>query len=381
MVMVMVTTFGLAAVVLTVPATSAAGQGPGGPASTSSTCPDLAHHEDAARDGYNCSTLSPDATMRWSVTLNDDVSYPVIADGRVIVTTVDPGGSNGGSLYALSATTGRVLWGPIALGGGYYFPLAAASGRVFVNDFNGTVEAFDAATGDELWSATTAYFSSEPVAVAGTVWVEGPGQVYGLSEATGQIEVESAAVDGDGADPAVNSSGVFVSTGCAMQAKLSLAGLADWRDTTDCTGGGGGATALWRGAMYGGDGGVVVAQSTGTLIAPFFGVPAFSGPSVFLGDGDGVFAEDTARANRPEWTTHLPAEVVAGPVATPDAVWVATADSRLYALNPTTGAVVAIRTLPGVPGGGVEYSRTPSDIGVGDGVLIAPTGATVTAFS
>jgi hypothetical protein len=39
---------------------------------------------------------------------------------------------------------------------------------------------------------------------------------------TGAIEVQTGYLDGDGAAPAVNKSGVYVSTGCQTQIKLSL---------------------------------------------------------------------------------------------------------------------------------------------------------------
>jgi hypothetical protein len=36
--------------------------------------------------------------------------------------------------------------------------------------------------------------------------------------------------------------------------------------------------------------------------------------------------------------------------------------------------------VSGCSGGGGAYSGTPSDIGVGDNLLVAPTGSTITAF-
>ena len=71
--------------------------------------------------------------------------------------------------------------------------------------------------------------------------------------------------------------------------------------------------------------------------------------------------------------------MVAGPVATANAVWVGVG-ATLVALNPATGAVLNTITLPSAPGGGGAYSGTPSDIGVGDNLLVAPTGSTITAF-
>jgi hypothetical protein len=142
--------------------------------------------------------------------------------------------------------------GPGALSGTYfYFPLAYGGGRVFVNDFDGTLRAFNAATGAQEWSTTTNYFSGEPVMSQGEVWVQGSGSVYGLSAKTGAIEVQTGYLDGDGAAPAADKSGVYVSTGCQTQIKLSLSGQTLWEDSNSCSGGGGASTALWRGLMYG----------------------------------------------------------------------------------------------------------------------------------
>lgn len=344
------------------------------------TCPDTAHHEDAARDGYNCSTLPAKVTKKWSVTLNAAASYPVIAQGRVFVTTTKSGGS-GGSLYALSAQTGAVLWGPVPLSGTYtYFPLAYADGRVFVNNFDGTVSAYNAATGAQAWVTTTSDFSGEPVVAGGLVWIQGSGDVYGLSESTGAVEADSGYLDGDGAAPAVNGSGVYLSTGCQTQARLSLSGTTVWKDNDGCSGGGGGSTALWDSQMYGGAGNEILAQSSGKLLGTFAGVPAFSGTTGFFAAGKTLAALDVAKKETPVWSATLPSAVAAGPVATQAAVWVATSASKLVALNPATGAVLDSYKLPGVPGGGAQFSSTPSDIGVGNDMLIVPTGPTITAF-
>ncbi len=206
---------------------------------------------------------------------------------------------------------------------------------------------------------------------------------YGLAETSGAITAQSGYLDGTGADPAVNGSGVYLSAGCDSQFKLALSGAVKvWADTTGCTGGGGASTALWQGRMYGGEGDEILAQSTGKGVGAgtFTGIPAFTGATGLFASGNTVSALDVAEKNATLWTATLPANVVAGPVVTPSAVWVGTSASTLVALDPANGAVLNTITLPGVPGGGGEYSSEPSDIGIGNNVLVAPTGSTVTAF-
>jgi outer membrane protein assembly factor BamB len=348
-------------------------------ASVSTACPDTAHGEDAAHDGHNCSAVPPNASQLWSVTLNAPASYPVIAGGRVFVTTSSPGGSYGGDLYALDASTGKTVWGPVSLSGTYYyFPLAFAGGRVFANNFDGTVTAFNAATGAQEWSTPTNNFSGEPVVSQGTVWVDGSDGVTGLSAKTGAMEAQSGELDGNGATLGVDGSGVYLSAGCS-QIKLSLAAEVVWDDNAGCDGGGGAPSSLWRGRMYGREGDEILDQSTGAKEGTFTGVPAFSGGTGYFANGTTVSAVKVSN-NKAQWTATLPATITEGPVVTPSAVWVATDAPSLVALDPSTGSVLSAITLPGIPGGGGEYSGDPADLGVGNNILVVPTGAIVTAF-
>ena len=139
---------------------------------TPMNCPAVAIGENAQHTGYTCSTLSPILWQRWAKPLNGYPSEPLIAAGRVFVTSTRPG-VYGGWLYALSEKTGKTLWGPIPLSGIYsWFPLAYDNSRVFVNDFDGTVRAFDATTGRLLWSKVTDYFSGQPTAIGGRIYLQ-----------------------------------------------------------------------------------------------------------------------------------------------------------------------------------------------------------------
>jgi hypothetical protein len=178
----------------------------------------------------------------------------------------------------------------------------------------------------------------------------------------------------------MDKSGVYVSTGCQTQIKLSLSGQTLWEDSNSCSGGGGASTALWRGLMYGSEGDKILDQSTGAVEGSFSGIPAFSGKTGFFASGSTVSALNVANGNSPVWSATLPAAVAAGPVVTSSAVWVGTGALTLVALSPASGAVLSTTTLPGAPGGGGQYSGDPSDIGIGNDVLVVPTGSTVTAF-
>jgi outer membrane protein assembly factor BamB len=358
-----------------------AAAGTHGPALSATACPDVAHHEDPAHDGYNCSALPASVTEKWSVTLNGAISFPLIVDGRVFVTSA--GSASGGSLYALSATTGKVLWGPVALTDDSYLPLAFGGGQVYVSPFEGPVTAFNAATGGQVWATSLgATDNSEPVVGGSLVWVEGTNDAYGLNEKTGLIATDTGSLDGDGAyaDPAVKGQGLYISTGCQKQYGYNVKnGIFRWEHNSNCTEGGGGSAAIWAGRMYGSDGNEILATADGTLKGTFSGTPAFSGTTGFFAWRRTLSALDVAAKNKPVWTANLRASISAGPIATPAAVWVGTKASKLVAISPTTGAVLATYSLPGIPGLNGS-SVNPADIGIGNNLIVVPTESTLTAF-
>ena len=118
---------------------------------------------------------------------------------------------------------------------------------------------------------------------------------------------------------------------------------------------------------------------TGNTQGTFSGVPAFSGTDGYFANGSALFCENV-KTLTPVFTAPVPSTIVACPVIAGQRVYVGTANAGVYALSTTNGEVVWHGALPGVPGGGGEYSSPPSDIAVGQGLLVVPTGKQVTAF-
>jgi outer membrane protein assembly factor BamB len=374
------TVLGTAALLaLLTPASIAAAADTAG-AATTSQCQATAHHEDASHSGLSCTTLPAHPVKKWSVTLNGDASYPIIADGKVFVATAVPGGSSGGWLYALNAASGKVAWGPVPLSATYFwFGLAYGDGNVYVNNFDGTVTAYSASTGKQVWAQATEDFSGEPVAYNGVVYVQGSGPVFALSERTGKVLWQSSSLDGDGSSVSANATGVYVAAGCSWF-RLSLAtGAVIWSGNSGCTGGGGGTTYLSSGRDFETIGSLVVSQATGKTLGTFSGVPAFSGANGYFANGSSVFCENV-KTLTPVFTAAVPSTIVTSPVIAGQTLYVGTENSEVYGLSTTTGKVVWHGALPGVPGGGAQYSGPTSDIAVGNGLLVVPTGTQVTAF-
>ena len=372
----------VAAAVLALPSAVAAAQAPG--TAGIATCTALeavAHHENSFHNGLSCTTLPAKPVRKWSVTLNGDASYPIIADGKVYVATANPGGSYGGWLYALNAATGKVAWGPVPLSATYYwFALAYGDGNVYVNNFDGTVTAYNAGTGAQAWAtATGSDFSGEPVVFNGKVFLQGAGPVIALSAKTGKVLWSTPYLDGDGSSVSANSTGVYVAAGCSWF-RLSLGtGAVIWSGNSGCGGGGGGTTYLSNGLDFETVQNLVVNANTGKTVGTFSGTPAFSGKDGYFANGTSVFCENVT-TRTPVFTAFVPSSIVTSPVITGQSLFVGAANSEVYALSTTTGKITWHGALPGVPGGGAQWSSPVSDIAVGQGLLVVPTGTQVTAF-
>jgi outer membrane protein assembly factor BamB len=351
-------------------------------ATSSSGCDAVAQHEDASHSGSSCTTLVSSPPELWTLALNGSSSYPLIADGMVFVTTSDQGGSYGGWLYAIDQATGKIAWGPVPLSGTYYsFTLAYDNGTVFVNNFNGTITAFEASTGSQLWAQNTSDFSGNLVASNGVVYVQGSGPVYAVSETTGAILWVSPDLDGDGSSLSVDATGVYVAAGCSWFGLSLTTGAKLWSGNDGCDGGGGGTTYLDDGrvfadANFGSP--LVLNESTGATVGTYSGTPAFSGSNGYFVNGDTLFAENVSTLT-PVFTVTLPASATTSPVIAGNIVYVG-AGSNVYGISDSTGAVVWTGALPGPAGGGAQYSSSISDINVGDGLLVVPVGDTLIAF-
>ncbi len=130
--------------------------------------PAVAYHVNPLHTGAQAAdSLTGNLQARWTKDLGGNVSYPVVAEGKVFVTVANASGY-GTKLHALDLATGAPAWGPIDLGGTYWWSASAYdAGRVFVLNYDGVLRAFDAATGAPLW--TSSIMAASAVAVANGV--------------------------------------------------------------------------------------------------------------------------------------------------------------------------------------------------------------------
>src|SRR5438552_3416781 len=120
----------------------------------------VAYQVNVAHSGVQTdSTLTPPFALRWRVTLPAQVSYPLIAEGKVFVTAASSADNATRTpvLYAIDQSSGQILWSrTLPLG----WPRANAAydaGRIFVSGTNpvccqdGVLLAYAADTGTLLW--------------------------------------------------------------------------------------------------------------------------------------------------------------------------------------------------------------------------------------
>ena len=359
---------------------------------------DLAHAGRGTVTGGN--PVFPSASA-WTTTLDNTVSYPVIAEGKVFVLTdgrVTAG--SGASLYALDETKGNVVWGPVALpfGSSTFSAHAYDHGKLFVIDWDGRLSAHDAATGTVLWAETLqqySAFSSAPTAVNGLVYVGGLGTLYAIDERSGAIVWKANTPDGGSISaPTVASDGVYITSPCHAYKYDPLTGKQLWKYEGAYSGGGRGVPAVLASNRLHDidscprlDGTSWLTRTfdagTGELIGGFTAdvLPAFSNHAGFYLSNGTLTATETASGNS-LWTFTGDGHLTTAPILVDDTVVIASTSGKVYALSANAGTVAWSATTTSQ----ISYTDESGNgtglkgNAVGDGYLIVPAGNTLTAW-
>lgn len=213
----------------------------------------------ARHDGSLVDTAvgAPPLSKRWSRDLGGNVSYPIVAGGRVFATAASPNGY-GTVLYAIDAATGQDAWAPVDLGGTYWWSALAYGGdRLYAQNYDGVLTAFDPASGKEIWTVTLPgqySFTSPPTFADGVVYTGGSGSggtLYAVDAVGGAVLWTRPVANGDNSSPAVTADGVYVSYACEQTyAFAPKSGDPIWHHETDCSGGGGRTPVLADGGVW-----------------------------------------------------------------------------------------------------------------------------------
>lgn len=338
----------------------------------------------------------PPLAQRWAVNFGQNISYPLIADGKVFVTVRNENG--GTTLYALESQFGGQLWSFFLGGSSRWSGTCYENGRLFAINGSGLLRAFDGDTGTVVWSAQLpgqSSFSAPPTVVDGVIYTSGAGSggtVYAVSASTGAVLWTKSVANGDKSSPAVTSDGVYVSYSCPNVYKLDPAtGTQIWHYAPGCSGGGGKTPVLYNGRLYVRDFSDLIFDSqTGAVIGNFNSkhTPAFSGDRGFFLDGPKGFGSfGTLRArdvntNAVLWSFAGDGTLQSAVLVVNNYVYVGSAQGRLYAVDAATGQQVwTTNTGSSIPYVDEQNSSQPiTSFAAGEGLLVVPTSTTLIAY-
>jgi outer membrane protein assembly factor BamB len=330
-----------------------------------------------AHTGLQHDSTVPPLAQRWSRNMGQTVSYPLIAGGRVFVTTVT-------GLHALDATNGATLWSTGDIGTS---PAAAYdAGRVFVINYNGLLRAFDASTGALAWSRQLSgqAFSSPPTAVGGTVYVNGYPTLYAVNQLDGTIKWNVLNAGGDRSSPAVSADGVYVAHSCNNTWALSPGtGSVLWHYTTNCFGGGGKTPVLYAGRLYDRAGDhLVLHGSAGVPVATFSSLqaPAFSGATGYFKSGSTLEARDVVSGTL-KWSFTGDGTLSSAPIVVNGFVYIGSTSGKLYAVSESSGAAIWTGNV-GAPviAPDEQSSSAPAGLAAGEGLIVVPASDLLVAY-
>ncbi|HYW25478.1 MAG TPA: PQQ-binding-like beta-propeller repeat protein [Terriglobales bacterium] len=350
-------------------------------------------------------SLQPAIARGWTRDLGSSVSYPLIAQGLIFVTTghtdqTGLGTSSPAQLVALSQATGQTVWGPVPVGdGGTWANAAYDGGRVFTVDRAGVMRAFDAASGTPAWTTTlpdaSLGYEAAPTALNGRVYTDGGNnEVVAVNEGDGTVAWTTAGQGGGHfSDPAVTPDGVFVCFGGGDCYKFDPAtGTRLWVHSTGFSGGGGVAPIVAGGRVWGpaapaGQAAPVLDAATGAQVGTW---PGTANPAIDVAAGIAIFSTSTGiegidlTSGAVLWSF-----AEDGPVGTPEIangfVYISTAARTLYVLDERTGRQVqydyTFATLLGGAGGQGSLSDPWGGLGIGQGLLGVPAGNQLWIYS
>jgi outer membrane protein assembly factor BamB len=269
---------------------------------------------------YDDGGIMPNNVLRWSYTTDDEVySSPAVADGVVYV------GSADGFVYAFDALTGDLIWSR-DLGYPVYSSPAVADGVVYVGCDDNYVYALDATNlGVILWRFMTYDdVESSPAVADGVVYVGSvDGYVYALDATTGLQIWNYQTWNSDSPLPVYSSPAVVdgvVYVGCDNGYVYAL-------DATNL------GALLWR----------YVTWNQGSP-SSVYSSPAVADGIVYVGCDDGyVYALD-ATTNDPAghliWKYSTGGAVDSSPAVADGVVYIGSEDGYLYALDAKTGDLI-----------------------------------------
>lgn len=357
--------------------------------------PATAYRVNEAHDGVvvtsNGAQFPPLSAPTWTRDLGAPVSYPLIADGMVFIATANPDGSYGNQLYALDASTGATIWGPVAIAGTYFGSgLTYENGRVFLLMFDGGLHAFNASNGGVLWTTqlTGYWYDASPNAYGGSVFIAGNDGLSAVEEASGEILwTAGEGATTDWASPSVSSEGVYMQEGysCAAGAYDPVSGSNLWRSTSQCNTPWGYASVIKNGNFFGRVGASLnlFEASTGSFMNQLASerAPAVTDDALIALNA-GILSSTRLSDLVQNWTFTGDGTLMSAPIVVNNTVFVGASSGNVYGVDTDTGAQVWVGTSPVPIGPDSENGgpMPPSGAAAGENLLIFVSDHSVVAW-
>src|SRR5579884_3673820 len=244
--------------------------------------------------------------LDWSYTTGNIIdTSPAVVGGVVYI------GSRDKNLYAINASTGKVIW-QYTLGDTIIASSPAiANGIAYIGANDGKLYALNTTTGTLLWSYTTgSYINSSPAVANGIVYI-GSDKLYAFRANTGTLLWSIATGTAVGSSPTVAEGVVYVGS---------------WDN---------------NGKLY------AINAQTGSVLwsyttnGPIYSSPAVANGIVYVGSYDQkLYAINTANGTL-LWSYLFGSSIVSSPTVANGVVYIgSTWDENLYAFNATIGTLL-----------------------------------------
>jgi len=294
---------------------------------------------DPNHTGYSTSLVHEYIESLWNYTTGGGVRCSLaVVNGTVFI------GSEDGYVYALNATTGKLMKNSTKIGANVSSP-AVAYGRVFIGSYNGSVYALDETTLEITWNyPTNGSVVSSPAVAGGKVFVGSLDyNVYALNTTTEnrtERKIWSNTTYGPvHSSPAVSGGGVYVGSDSGYVFKFNITN----------------GNEIWR---------FLTAD-------PVRSSPAVVDGRVFVGVNDGRVYVLNATTGKYLWHFETVGAVVSSPAVAYGVVFVGSNDTRVYALNATDGRQIWTFTTGGPVISSPAVARDKVFVGSSDNMIYA----------